>query len=412
VKGWWRLPLSSRDKQALLTLLTLACTSLLALAAAAFPVEVAVTAVAPPALQPEFVAVGRHPAPHPLAAALVYDNLAGLWIKAWAESDATPQQLIPAEGGFVHQAAFSPDGRYLVFARHTTEKQGLFILDLTTREERLLLAADPDTVLLHPTWSPTGDQIAFTRIGRSDVLGESAPLAQASVWIIQVDGTGLRRVTHGEHPTWSPDGRRLAVQRPGPVLRFPAVPQPQQPANYRATLRVVRPELWVVEPATGTARYVTTGGEPAWSPDGRYLAFIDYAATTGTAGDLLRSFLWLLTTSLGTIPEGPTLAGEAAARLIDPPRTVRLFRELWVIELASGRRQRLTAATQPLATPSRSAADTEQPVLRPGVQELPPDYGLHAEYDPAWGADGKTLFFASYLRESGSFEIFALPFPR
>lgn len=61
-----------------------------------------------------------------------------------------------------------------------------------------------------PEWSPDGRRIAFASSrGRSD---------RAAIWVINVDGSGLRRLSHGAHeisdsPTWSPDGRWLAFNR-------------------------------------------------------------------------------------------------------------------------------------------------------------------------------------------------------
>jgi TolB protein len=58
-----------------------------------------------------------------------------------------------------------------------------------------------------PTWAPGGAHIAFTR-------NEGA---NANLWIMRSDGTGLRRLTSGPaldfEPAWSPDGTRIAFTR-------------------------------------------------------------------------------------------------------------------------------------------------------------------------------------------------------
>ncbi|MFI7426475.1 VWA domain-containing protein [Micromonospora sp. NPDC049836] len=100
-----------------------------------------------------------------------------------------------------------------------------------------------------PVLSPDGRRVAFT----SDRAGN------ADIWVIGVDGTGLRRLTdhpaEDSWPTWSPDGGRIAF------------------ASTRADLAG---DIWVVPAAGGAPVRITDGpaadGQPAWSPDGRRIA--------------------------------------------------------------------------------------------------------------------------------------------
>jgi hypothetical protein len=54
-----------------------------------------------------------------------------------------------------------------------------------------------------PNWSPDGRSIAF----------ESAVDGDSEIYVIDVDGSGLRQITdneiHDEGPSWSPDGQRI-----------------------------------------------------------------------------------------------------------------------------------------------------------------------------------------------------------
>ena len=102
-------------------------------------------------------------------------------------------------------------------------------------------------------WSSTG-QLAFE--------GWASPHGgRSAIWIVNADGSGLRRVTspprplRDEHVRWSPDGRRLAFDRGGDGSAAPRVE--------------------VLDVASGVSRTVATEGEsPVWSPDGAQLAYV------------------------------------------------------------------------------------------------------------------------------------------
>ncbi len=61
------------------------------------------------------------------------------------------------------------------------------------------------------SWSPNGRWIAFARRSGED------DLYSGDIFIVRSDGSRVRRVTHrtGFAPTWSPDGRRIAFLRRG-----------------------------------------------------------------------------------------------------------------------------------------------------------------------------------------------------
>ncbi len=144
---------------------------------------------------------------------------------------------------------------------------------------------------VQPAWSPDGEKIAFA----------SARDGTPHIFVMNADGTGTKRLTDSdqedEHPWWSSDGRRIVFSREGAIFEVPStggkahrvgrgLGSDTSPAfspdgrliayDYRRPGFPIR-ELYVMN-ADGTGiRQVTRLGEvsslPAWSPDGKRLAF-------------------------------------------------------------------------------------------------------------------------------------------
>lgn len=96
--------------------------------------------------------------------------------------------------------SWSADGGQIVYRTWSEDDHGLRILDLRTRETRIL-TDDYDNL---PDWSPDGELIVFTRRTSG---------ANFDIYTIRPDGTGLRLLTgsgaNDAHAVWTPDGRIL-----------------------------------------------------------------------------------------------------------------------------------------------------------------------------------------------------------
>ena len=97
------------------------------------------------------------------------------------------------------------------------------------------------------------------------VLDEEADDYRSAIWLVPLDGTGLRRLTYGPRrdtqPRFSPDGRFLAFVRD---------------ASGRDN-REARPQLWAMRVDGGEAWPLTDvpngASNAVWAPDGQALAF-------------------------------------------------------------------------------------------------------------------------------------------
>ena len=118
------------------------------------------------------------------------------------------------------------------------------------------------------SWSPDGKHIAFIR---GVQLAEGLP--GSDIYVIEADGSVLRRLTDGLRtrkssvdPFWSPDGRQIA---------FVEWDWQEGRADFSCT-----PGATISTVATegGAPRRLTSYfpglNSPAWSPDGRHIAFV------------------------------------------------------------------------------------------------------------------------------------------
>ena len=99
----------------------------------------------------------------------------------WLAVDGVVTQITHS-GNYLSRPSWAPDGGFLAVGKATENGEGVFILDPSDGEERLLTPAF--RIAGEPAWSRDGEAIAF-RVWES---------GEASIWTIRPDGTGIRKL--------------------------------------------------------------------------------------------------------------------------------------------------------------------------------------------------------------------------
>jgi dipeptidyl aminopeptidase/acylaminoacyl peptidase len=164
-------------------------------------------------------------------------------------------------------ASISPDGKWIAVVASVQDKRGIYLMPASGGNEALQWWREGGS----PLWSPDGERIAFT--------------ARGDLWVAaRASGDSALRLTQElpgvRDPSFSPDGKLIA---------FYANPDSAQ-------------DIWVV-PSDGSApprRLVGAAAEwddprfePAWSPDGRQIAYVSDKA------DYWSDDVWLVDVASG-----------------------------------------------------------------------------------------------------------------
>lgn len=183
---------------------------------------------------------------------------------------------------------YSPDGKQIAFSSTRAGGWQLFVMDADGRNIVQLTSGPMQAV--HPSFSPDGTRLVYCCLG--------ARSGQWELWTLDLKSTQKKMIGYGLFPVWSPSRSqdRIAFQK----------------ARQRGSRWF---SLWTLDLIDGEARRSTEIAvsanaailSPAWSPDGRKLAF-------------------------ATILQ-PGKGGQA---------TVHGQTDIWTIDADGGNRQRLT----------------------------------------------------------------------
>ncbi len=288
----------------------------------------------------------RHRPPHRAAAIAlsVVIATAGLALAAWAfghrtRPPATRTPTLPGRIAFV-DARFGPAYR-----------ADLYWIPASGGHPRLVARDAFD-----PTWSPDGTKLAFRDVpgfGRSvNPPGGFGPSCDGTIVVLDLGSGVVHRITGGSEPAWSPDGRRIAFVS---GLGIAVMDASSRHVRKVASLRELAPCL--------------SNQGPSWSPDGRWLVF-PQAGEQGAGGLFLvrpdGTGLHQLTVCPGRVCRGAGMdlgpAWSPDGRLIAFSRQQHIF----VVRPDGTNLRQLTSCTG-----RRNCGDTQ----------------------PAWSADGAWIAF-------------------
>ena len=174
---------------------------------------------------------------------------------SWSEIRIAPLNGLPHES----DAAFSPDGAQVAFAWSggTPNRVHIYVSQIGAESPRRLTSSPWWEIA--PVWSPDGKYIAFMRFAEDESLG--------GIYVASAVGGSERKVyplmpNHtSKEIDWSPDGKYLAFGErasPGDPVRI-----------YLLSLDTLEKH-----PITSPPPGILGDGNPAFSPDGKNIAFM------------------------------------------------------------------------------------------------------------------------------------------
>ena len=249
---------------------------------------------------------------------LVYSMAGWLWRQDLGST--TADQLTGATdsdgSGYDYQPDWSPDGRWIVFARYDHDAIELWSLDLRNGQQRQMTSGG--AVNLEPRFSPDGKRLAFVSTSykghfhifvadfADGVLNNIRQLTPEH--LTDLPRYYYSKVDHEISPAWSRDGSEILfvsnrghIHGTGGFWRIKAQPGNKEDAreiHYEETNWKARPDfspdgrhivyasylgrqwhqLWLMPAEGGDAFPISYGDydntNPRWSPDGTKIAFI------------------------------------------------------------------------------------------------------------------------------------------
>jgi TolB protein len=186
--------------------------------------------------------------------------------------DGTGVTKLTDSVGASADAAWSPDGSRIAFDANRgdpSSRQGIYTMRSDGSDvRRITILPGGYEFDLAPRFSPDGKRLVFIRYRGKGCPRPFCPSEKAALFVVALDGTGLRRLTsfaiHAGDADWSPDGKQMVFEA-----------YPNGPYG----------DVYVIGANGRNLRNLThdpTGqADPVWSPDGTKILFLDNRVVRG-----------------------------------------------------------------------------------------------------------------------------------
>ena len=217
-----------------------------------------------------------HPDWSPDGTKLVFSTLGTAARDLWVTDGdgGNPEHIVVCDTcSLADEPAWSPDGTRIAFHRHSLEDDWvstLEVYDVASGTSKVVLTTPGNRALYAPRWSPDGTKIVAEYVHRRDGATDLEDFDSGGLAIIDVTVANPKPTVITDksywpaNPDWSPDGSKIVFFRP------------VDPENFDAEA-----DLWTINPdGTGLAQLTHYADEhafavqPTFTPDGTRIAFV------------------------------------------------------------------------------------------------------------------------------------------
>ena len=199
---------------------------------------------------------------------LVFDLLGDLYTLPIAGGEA---KSLTHSIAWEQQARFSPDGKKIAFTSDAGGGDNIWVMDADGSNAHAITRED-FRLMNNPVWHPGGQYL----LARKHYTGTRS-LGSGEIWLYALDGG--KGVQLNEKPNWQKDLGEPAVSPDGRYLYYSqdSTPGKQFEYNKNANAEIFRIYRQDLKDGGNAEPFVTGAGgaiRPTPSPDGKYLAFV------------------------------------------------------------------------------------------------------------------------------------------